>query len=140
LPETKSLTEIIQLTAGPDYIAPSIRKSSTTISTDPAKSYGSWDPSTISSFLPERWLQSDFEGAEPRFNARAGPSHPFGAGPRGCFGRRLASMELKIVLTLIIWKFELLPTPRELSSFMGHDVNTHVPQQCYLRLKLVEAQ
>lgn len=49
-------------------------------------------------------------------------------------GRKLATLELKIIMTLIIWTFELQPTPAALSSFLGQDGVTHEPQQCYLRL------
>lgn len=46
--------------------------------------HGTWDPSTISAFIPERWLVENEEGV--CVNPKAGPAHPFGAGPRGCFG------------------------------------------------------
>lgn len=83
--------------------------------------------------MPERWL-SENEKGHTSFNPWAGPVHPFGAGTRGCWGRKLASQELKILVTLIIWNFELQPTPAELSTFAAHDVLTHGPQKCYLRL------
>ena len=38
------------------------------------------------------------------------------------------------MITLIIWNFELQPTPETLSSFAGQDKLTHAPQQCYIRL------
>ena len=44
------------------------------------------DPRTIDKFDPERWLEKDSEG-NVVFNSRAGPTMPFGAGPRGCFGK-----------------------------------------------------
>ena len=94
---------------------------------------GVWDAATINTFDPERWLTQD-ENGQLFFNTSAGPAHPFGAGPRGCYGRKLANLTLKIVLALILWQFELLSLPEELASFKGEDKLTHEPQQMYLRL------
>ena len=47
--------------------------------------YGTWETSTIGDFIPERWLIENEKG-ELQYNPWAGPAHPFGAGPRGCFG------------------------------------------------------
>ena len=92
-----------------------------------------WEVSDIGTFMPERWLSKNEKG-EMEFIPRAGPLHAFGAGPRGCFGKKLAALELKIIFSLVLWNFELQMTPPDLSSFRGRDVMTHVPQQMYLRL------
>jgi len=42
--------------------------------------------------------------------------------------RKLASLELKVIIVLITWKFELQRPPPALSSFMGKDVLTNKPQ------------
>lgn len=94
-----------------------------------------WDPSNISSFLPERWLVLDGNDSnEQRFDPKAGPQLAFGLGPRACFGRRLVYMELRIFITLLIWRFELLPCPLALSSYDSKLRTTNEPRQCYLRL------
>jgi len=49
-------------------------------------------------------------------------------------GRKLAEVELHMVLVLIIWNFKLAPTPPALSGYKAWDVLTHFPQQCYVRL------
>ena len=36
-------------------------------------------------FYPERWIDAD-----GKFNSRAGPNYAYGAGPRMCFGNKLA--------------------------------------------------
>jgi cytochrome P450 len=53
-------------------------------------------------FIPERWLG----GGEP-------PEAfvPFGMGPRVCIGRRFALIEAMIILSQIIQRFEIRPTP-----------------------------
>jgi hypothetical protein len=73
-----------------DYIAPPVgaieehkRSSSSQASKDKT---GVWRVSDISVFKPERWLQPTGEKGEVEFTKNAGPSLPFGAGIRGCFG------------------------------------------------------
>ncbi|KAL8387041.1 hypothetical protein RB595_010201 [Gaeumannomyces hyphopodioides] len=57
-------------------------------------------------FAPERWL--DNEGADPAFKAdRRAASQPFGTGPRGCMGKNLAYLELRLILARLLWHFDL---------------------------------
>jgi hypothetical protein len=48
--------------------------------------FGVWDTTNIGDFIPERWLVEKENGSVV-CNPFAGPSHPFGAGPRGCLGK-----------------------------------------------------
>lgn len=50
-------------------------------------------------------------------------------------GQKLAVLELRVVIALILWNFELLPLPAELSSFRVLQKITRQPQDCYLRLR-----
>ena len=94
-----------------------------------------WDPSNISQFLPERWLVLDgHDSDEQRFDPKAGPQLAFGLGPRACFGRRMVYMELRVFITLLIWRFDLLACPSALSSYDSELRTTNEPRQCYLRL------
>ncbi|KAF2725986.1 cytochrome P450 [Polychaeton citri CBS 116435] len=95
---------------------------------------GAWDSSDISLFKPERWISTDEKGSE-KFNPLAGPAHPFGAGPRGCFGRKWALLEIKIIFVLTFWNFSLLPTPEALSSWRVGEQNQ--AEQVYLRMRLL---
>jgi cytochrome P450 len=87
-------TDIFMLSQGPNFNMPSIpidenvRSASSRESKD---KNGAWDEATIHEFDPERWLEEDSEG-NMVFNSRAGPAMPFGAGPRGCFGKSLQSI------------------------------------------------
>ena len=49
-------------------------------------------------------------------------------------GRKFASLELRILVTLIVWNFDLQPVPEALASFAGHDKILHEPEKCYVRL------
>ncbi|KAF8467157.1 cytochrome P450, partial [Kalaharituber pfeilii] len=52
-------------------------------------------------FLPERWLQ------EGKFNDRKEASQPFLLGTRGCLGRNLAYMELRLILAKMLYCYDL---------------------------------
>ena len=95
-----------------------------------------WDPDNISKFLPERWLvPGRDDGDQQRFDPKVGPQLAFGMGPRACFGRRSVYLELRIFLTLLCWRFELLQCPSALSSYDLELRTTNEPRQCYLRLR-----
>jgi cytochrome P450 len=53
-------------------------------------------------FRPERWL-----GDEKFANDRLGASLPFGTGPRVCIGRHLAYLEMRLIVSHILWNFDL---------------------------------
>lgn len=114
------------------------------------KSRQEWDPMDIGAFKPERWLVND--GNE--FDSASGPQlvsyipihmgdsklicKAFSLGTRSCFGKRLAYLQLRILITLIVWNFELSRCPDELSSY-GHKIMlTTEPTQCFVRLTRVE--
>ncbi|XP_017285840.1 sterol 26-hydroxylase, mitochondrial [Kryptolebias marmoratus] len=57
-------------------------------------------------FRPERWLRDGHQRPNP-FG-----SIPFGYGVRGCVGRRVAELEMYLVLFQLIRQFEVKPDPR----------------------------
>jgi len=52
-------------------------------------------------FRPERWLEQDQTAIQKTFN-------PFSFGPRACVGRNLASMELQIIISSIIRRYDFV--------------------------------
>jgi cytochrome P450 len=119
-------------------IDPSLRRQ-TSEGTWAGEKERAWDPDGINEFDPERWLvasSSDGSGAK-EFDGTAGPQLAFSLGPRGCYGKRLAYLELRILLSLIVWNFELLQCPQELSGYEGIAGITRKPVQCYVRLRMV---
>ncbi|KIV86698.1 hypothetical protein PV11_02296 [Exophiala sideris] len=131
-------TDVFLLQLGPGYFLPPFPIPNSQRHESSLKAHyqvGAWTPDAddMKSFRPDRWLVIDADGHQV-FDAQAGPHLAFGLGPRGCFGRRLAYLQLRIILVLIIWNFELLPIPANLNSFDAIDVLTTQPKQCYVRL------
>lgn len=103
--------------------------------------FGTWDPVSVREFAPERWLRkekSEEDGIEwDVFNPQAGPQMAFGAGPRGCFGRRLAYLEIRITIVLLLWRFEFLELDDKLGDFEGVDFFAVTPRHCYVKLRKI---
>lgn len=89
----------------------------------------SWDSSDMASFKPQRWLN------DKSFDRAAGPQLAFGLGTRACYGRRLAYLEMQILLTLLLWSFELLACPPQLSDYKAELTATTEPRNCFVRLR-----
>ncbi|KAL2270536.1 hypothetical protein VTJ83DRAFT_2720 [Remersonia thermophila] len=127
---------------GPSYLAPELpasdkERSPGARSGKPGLT-GLWDDQDACRFRPERWLKRDDEQGSEVFDPMAGPQLAFGLGARGCFGKRFALLSLKIEFALMIWHFELLQTPKELSSYDAVQKFAREPRQCYVRLKVAE--
>ncbi|KAI9687173.1 MAG: hypothetical protein M1822_002584 [Bathelium mastoideum] len=132
-------SDVFMLMNGPGYQTKGLRvdehlRSKT--SRDAKDKYGVWDERNVEQFVPERWLVKNERG-EKRFDPFAGPANPYGKGLRSCFGTKLAVLELKIFVTLIVWTFEFHELPPVLADLKGNDKNTHRPQHVYVRLKEV---
>lgn len=93
-----------------------------------------WDDFDPSSFRPERWLKTDEKTGQMVFDAAAGPTLSFSAGNRGCWGKRLGYLELRIVLTILIWSFNFEQVPKEIENWDTYDSLVTAPKECYLRL------
>ncbi|OHE99935.1 cytochrome P450 [Colletotrichum orchidophilum] len=89
-------------------------------------------------FHPERWLQRDEDG-EVVFNNRAGPFLSFSYGPRGCWGKRLAYMELKLIVTLLVWNLEFLRLPADLEDDGVVEGLFTKPRSCLVKLRSATA-
>lgn len=58
-------------------------------------------------FIPERWL-----GEDQRFaNDNKSVMQPFSVGPRNCIGKNLATIEIRIVLARLLYKYDLELSP-----------------------------
>ncbi|KAK1979271.1 cytochrome P450 monooxygenase [Colletotrichum cereale] len=137
-------TQVFMLANGPSFLTPAMpidESLRTQECRDSKPTLKMWEENgRMADFVPERWLvpasagtriNGAFEGFV--FHQAAGPMMAFSLGPRGCFGRRLAYMSLKLLLTLITWNYELLPCGNNLSSYAAHDILTNRPDFCYIR-------
>ena len=135
-------TEVFVLSNGPDFFTPgfSVAEDKRSASSQEAfrdgRTYGAWRSEDMAAFKPERWLVRQDNG-ELAFNKMAGLHLTFGLGTRGCFGRRLAELELRVFLCLMVWNFHFEPIEQELAGREYVDKLTRIPRQCYVRLRPV---
>ncbi|KAK8008238.1 hypothetical protein PG991_010789 [Apiospora marii] len=133
-------TNVFLMANGAGYLKPALRVGDGERSPGARRGEGKslsgvWDDRDVFAFRPERWLREE----DGSFDPQAGPQLAFGLGPRGCFGRRLAMVTLKMQFALIVWHFKLLPTPPELSGREAVQRFALEPKQCYVRLEKADA-
>ncbi|KAL8645431.1 MAG: hypothetical protein Q9226_007305, partial [Calogaya cf. arnoldii] len=105
----KKGTQVFFVSNGPGFLSPSLpvdgsKRSSTSLE---AKINATWDETLdLTIFNPERWLVRKNTGDglsadEVDFDGAAGPQLVFGLGRRACWGRRLAYMEMKVMIAML---------------------------------------
>jgi cytochrome P450 len=132
-------TQLILMVYGPDITTPGFgvkEEIRSTSSQSYKDSVGTWESGDEHQFDPERWLKKS-DGGNQRFDAQAGPTLAFSAGVRGCFGKRLAYLEMRLLLSLLIWNVELLPLTEGENSFAPMDGLGIKPKQCLARISMV---
>jgi len=77
-------------------------------------------------FEPGRWL------VDGRFEPNAFPMLPFSAGPRGCFGKSIAMLEMRIFLAVLMTRLELPRLAAQLSTHRAVDGLSRKPRDCYI--------
>ncbi|KAL4926326.1 cytochrome P450 [Aspergillus undulatus] len=55
-------------------------------------------------FIPERWLDDAYST-----DVKSG-MQPFSLGPRGCIGKNLSYMEMRVILARLVWNFDIVST------------------------------
>jgi len=128
-------TEVEFVLNGPGFLKPhfDVKKAQRT-GTAKNSPVGDWNVNNIHDFVPERWIEQN-ETGEETFNALKGPMLTFGGGPRGCYGKRLANMEMRIIVVLLVCHFELLPILPSRRDFGILENITTEPNECLVRLK-----
>lgn len=92
-----------------------------------------WDAAAPEEFRPERWLRED-RGPMPVFDPAAGPALAFSAGNRGCWGKRLGYLELRIALALLVWSFEFGISDK-FSKWETVDSLATAPKHCIITMR-----
>jgi cytochrome P450 len=130
-------TQILFPSVGPGFTSPGFKiDESVRSSTWQAKHWGEdWSSHDMDKFNPDRWLKEDKDGQV--YDSQAGPFLAFSLGPRGCFGRRLAYLELRMVLVLLVWNFQFKKLEGELARYDAVDAITTTPKFCYVQLEKI---
>ncbi|KAH6646644.1 cytochrome P450 [Truncatella angustata] len=64
------------------------------------------------SFYPERWLRKDHSLYDPKFdNDNHAVFKPFSHGPRDCIGKNLAYSEMRLIVSHLLYKFDVEALP-----------------------------
>jgi cytochrome P450 len=129
-------TTIFLCNEGPGFKKPAIPVDDSSRSESSRVKYqgGAWDPYDLHLFNPERWLTED-KYHNVVFNPQAGPALSFSLGPRGCFGKKLAYLEIRMVMVLLIWNFKLRKLDDEMSGYDVIEGITTTPKHCYVSLE-----
>ncbi|KAL6875158.1 cytochrome P450 [Trichoderma novae-zelandiae] len=135
-------TDILLPLVGPSITEPAVpvRESARSPESQEARDQIPYWGEDVSEFKPERWLKRAAKNAaggdegDEVFDQYAGPTLAFSAGPRQCFGRRLAYMKLRTVMTLLMWNFELQPLDEALNTPDIIEILVNLPEDCYVKL------
>ncbi|KAK1702556.1 cytochrome P450 [Colletotrichum acutatum] len=131
-------TEVFCVPNGPGIFTPPIKvdeeQRSRTARYGKSPKIREWSVDDMDEFQPERWLRKDESSGEWIYDSRAGPTLSFGLGPRACFGRAMAYLELRIMVVLFLWNFVLESCGQELSSYDTTQRLSRQPRQCYIKL------
>ncbi|KAI0427213.1 cytochrome P450 [Xylaria sp. FL1042] len=132
--------QVFLVSNGPGFISPplAVSASERSSATRQTKMNDHWDESRdLRAFDPERWLVRDCDGDADAvsFNGTAGPQLVFGHGVRGCWGKKLAQMELRTVVALLVWHFEMLEIPSTLAGNEATEGVARRPRRVFVRLR-----
>lgn len=137
-------TMVLITSAGPtfNYAGPHVDESLRSESSQKHRDegLGDWADSAFppEEFHPERWLKPSENGfGELVFDPKAGPLLTFSSGPRMCWGKRLAYLELKLVVTLFLWNFVFDKLPDHLHDWDMVDDLFIKPKHSRVRLSSV---
>ena len=132
-------TQVFLVSNGPGFLYPSFNIDDASRSATSKATRGEkWDETDdLRVFDPERWLVYK-DGGGVDFDGAAGPQLGWGLGTRQCWGRRLAHMEVRTIMSLLVWNFEMLEIPEKLGGYAGFDGISRRPQKVFVRLRKVE--
>ncbi|TDZ71621.1 Cytochrome P450 monooxygenase TRI13 [Colletotrichum trifolii] len=85
-------------------------------------------------YVPERYLVRSGDGTRQVFDPSRGRNMIFSMGPRGCYGRKLAYVQMRMLVVLVLWSFQLEELPQELNTVGAYDKLTREPYDCCVRL------
>ncbi|KAK8093955.1 Cytochrome P450 [Apiospora hydei] len=89
----------------------------------------------LGSFEPRRWLVKDEKTGKEVFDAYALPQLAFGGGYRGCSGRKLAVMEFRTVVALLVLNLEFLELPEDMKTLNASETIFRLPDMTFASLR-----
>lgn len=129
-------TPIVLVTAGPSYDSPAMPAVPLTDRSPSSQAALLRNEKLLSTpkhpvhdsqkFIPGRWMINEC------FSPNAVHMLPFSTGPRGCFGKKIAMLEMRIVLAVLFLRCEFPRLAVELSNFEARDGLTRRPATCYV--------
>ncbi|KAJ6441061.1 cytochrome P450 monooxygenase [Purpureocillium lavendulum] len=99
-----------------------------------------WSDDDIDQYRPERWLKTEQNTVGQNvavFDAQAGPNLAFSTGPRQCFGKKQALLQIKTTVTLLLWEFRFEPVEGSLGAWDIQERLVNLPKNCYVKLEKV---
>ncbi|KAI6470699.1 hypothetical protein MCOR17_003411 [Pyricularia oryzae] len=74
----------------------------------------------LEAFNPRRWLHPQPEGRDV-FDPEALPTLVFSHGTRGCFGKRLAMLDLRVFIIVLVLEFRFMPIPENRNDWSAEE-------------------
>lgn len=96
-----------------------------------------WLVEDIGEYNPDRWLISHTDalgGQTFSFNPQAGPNLAFSTGPRQCFGKKQAQLQLKTTATVLLLEFVFEVVEGPLNGWEIEERLVNLPRQCNVKL------
>lgn len=81
----------------------------------------------LNEFHPGRWLSVGGD-----FDPNAAASFAFSGGSRGCFGQKIAMLEMRVFLAILVWNFRFAKLSTGLSRYGSLDGLTRKPSCCFV--------
>ena len=100
-------------------------------------------PSNPSTFDPSRWMSKPADTSSADTKPTSNPKSafdPFSFGPRNCLGRYLARLEMRLILTHLLWTFDLEVADGDTLAGWEEQKSWILRQKAPLRVKLVVSQ
>ncbi|CAG9982756.1 unnamed protein product [Clonostachys byssicola] len=91
----------------------------------------------LDKFDPGRYITKNTETGKEKFNQHALPSTAFGGGYRGCVGRKLATLEFRILITLLVLNFEFMDLPEDMKSMAATEKVFRQPEKPFAKLRVL---
>lgn len=92
----------------------------------------------LGEYVPERWLRRNIDASGNHtdvFCPNSGPNLAFSSGPRQCFGRRQAVLQMKVLATLLMWEFEFGDLKEDLNGDESVAKLMNSPRDSYVKLR-----